>query len=593
MLSFEYLKDTQPWVKTWTNSGPHNFVLLQKGADINAFNKKIANTVIQNTNNDTTRKVTSIKFADSYLHYTFSHGTIIGDKSVYVKLFSFIAAFILLIACINFMNLSTAKASRRMKEVGIKKVIGAERGQLITQFLSESMFMATLAMLLALAITWLLLPQFNNITGKHLSLGFDLQLILALVGISIFTGLVSGSYPALYLSKFNPLAILKSKVSTSFAAIVSRKGLVIFQFTLSVILIVSVLVIYRQIQFIQSTNPGYNKDNIVRFDSEGKILGNEEPFINRLKAIPGVTNASFTINQIVGRNYATNGVDWPGKNPKDNIYFEGFQSGYDFFQTMDMHIAQGRDFSRSHGGDDSTVMLNESAVAVMGLKDPIGKNIRLYGQNVQIIGVVKDFHFESLHEAVKPAFFQLMHSSTNPWNKIIVKIKGGDQKQTISQIQKLYEEVNPGFPFSFNFLDEAYQKQYETEVRVSVLSRYFSGLAILISCLGLFGLAAFTAQKRQKEISVRKVVGASVTSITLMLSKDFIKLILISLLIAFPVSWYIMSNWLQGFAYRINIGAGVFLAAGASTIIITIITISYQSIKAALANPVKSLRSGD
>jgi putative ABC transport system permease protein len=590
VLSFEYLFSVQSWVKSWNNIGPHNFVLLQKGTDIKAFNKKIAN-VITEYSKDTTRSAFAVKFSDNYLLNTFSHGSKTGSKVVYVRLFSLIALFILIIACINFMNLSTAKASGRMKEVGIKKVIGAERGQLIAQFLSESMLIALLAMLLALGITWLLLPQFNQITGKQLTLDLSFPLVLALIGISLFTGLVSGSYPALYLSKFNPLAVLKSKVDTSFGAMISRKGLVVFQFTLSVILIVSVLVVYRQIKYIQSADPGYNKDNIVRFDSDGKLQGKQDVFVDRLKTIPGVVNASFTYNNMVGRNYGTTGLDWDGKNPSDNIYFEGFGGGYSFVETMGMHMAQGRSFNRSYGTDDSALMVNETAVAVMHLKNPVGKNIRINGNNKRIIGVVKNFHFESLHEAVKPAYFTPMNEEANPWIKFVVRIKGGQQKETIEQIKHLYESFNPGFPFTFDFLDEAYRKQYETEVRVGVLSRCFSGLAILISCLGLFGLAAFTAQKRQKEIGIRKVVGASVQGITLMLSKDFLRLVLISLLIAFPISWYLMSNWLQGFAYRVDLNAGVFLLAGFATIVITLLTISYQSIKAALTNPVKSLRS--
>jgi len=590
VLPFEYLFSVQSWVKSWNNTGPHNFVLLKEGTDIKAFNKKIAG-VITEFNKNSTRTPFAAKFSDNYLLNTFSHGSKTGSKVVYVRLFSLIALFILIIACINFMNLSTAKASSRMKEVGIKKVIGAERSQLIVQFLSESMLMAVLSTLLAVGLAWLLLPQFNDITGKQLRLDLSPKLIGALIGISMFTGLLSGSYPALYLSKFNPLAVLKSKVNTSFGAMISRKGLVVFQFTLSVILIVSVLVVYRQVKFIQSADPGYNKDNIVRFDSDGKLQGKQDVFAERLKSIPGVVNASFTFNNMIGRNFGTTGIDWDGKNPNDNIYFEGFGVGDSFVETMGMHMAQGRSFSRKYGADDSALLVNEAAVAVMHLKNPVGKNIRKYGHNARIIGVVKDFHFESLHEPVKPAYFMLMHQEANPWIKFVVRVKGGRQKETIEQIQHAYESFNPGFPFTYNFLDEDYQKQYETEVRVSVLAKYFSGLAILISCLGLFGLAAFTAQKRQKEIGIRKVVGASVQGITVMLSKDFLKLIVISLVIAFPVSWYLMSSWLQGFAYRIDLNAWVFLVAGLATILITLLTVSYQSIKAALANPVKSLRS--
>ncbi|HTE00690.1 MAG TPA: ABC transporter permease [Mucilaginibacter sp.] len=590
VLPFEYLYSVQGWVKSWNNTGPHNYVLLREGTDVKAFNQKIAN-VITEFNKTSTRSPFAAKFSDNYLLNTFSHGSKTGSKVVYVRLFSLIAIFILIIACINFMNLSTAKASGRMKEIGIKKVLGAERSQLIVQFLSESMLMTALSTLLALGFTWLLLPQFNQITGKQLTLDLSPQLVLALIGISLFTGLLSGSYPALYLSKFNPLAVLKSKVNTSFGALISRKGLVVFQFTLSVILIVSVLVVYRQIKYIQSADPGYNKDNIVRFDSDGKLQGKQDVFVERLKTIPGVVNASFTFNNMIGRNFGTTGLDWDGKNPNENIYFEGFGGGYGFAETMGMHMAQGRSFNRKYGADDSALMVNEAAVAVMHLKNPVGKNIRKFGHNARIIGVVKNFHFESLHEPVKPAYFMPMRQEANPWIKFVVRIKGGQQKETIEQIKQLYEASNPGFPFSYDFLDEAYQKQYETEVRVGVLSKYFSGLAILISCLGLFGLAAFTAQKRQKEIGIRKVVGASVQAITLMLSKDFLKLVLIALLLAFPISWYLMSNWLQGFAYRIDLNAGIFLLAGLAIMLITLLTISYQSIKAALANPVKSLRS--
>jgi putative ABC transport system permease protein len=591
VLSFDYLATmpAQNWVKTWGNGGPHNFVMLKKGTDINAFNKKIASIITKNCG-DTTRSLYAMRFSDIYLHDTFNHGTRIGGRDEYVKLFALIAIFILVIACINFMNLSTAKASGRMKEVGIKKVVGAGRGQLISQFLSESLLMALFTTVLAVGIAWLLLPQFNHLTGKDIKLDFDAPLLATLLGIMLFTGIISGSYPALYLSKFNPLAILKGKFNPSISEVIARKGLVVFQFTISVTLIIAVLVFYQQIQFIQSTTPGYNKENVIRFNAEGRLLGNEDAFAAQLKTIPGVVNASFTQHNIVGRNYATSGLSWDGNTADKAVYFEGFFGGYNFIETMGMKMAAGRTFSKSFSADSNNMILNEAAVKVMHLKDPVGKTIKGGNSLIQIIGVVKDFHFESLHEAVKPAFIALAQGKS-PWYKMMVRIKGTDQKETIAQIQKLYESYNPGFPFTYSFLDEAYQKQYETEVRVSMLSEYFSGLAIIISCLGLFGLVAFTAQKRQKEIGIRKVVGASVNSITFMLTKDFLKLVFIAVLIAFPLSWWMMNQWLNGFAYRINIGPLVFLIACSSVVLITILTVSFQAIKAALVNPVKSLRS--
>ncbi len=589
VLSFDYLGDVQNWVKTWGNLGPHNFVLLKEGADADAVNRKIAG-VIRANSEDTTRTLFLSKFSNIYLGNSFDHGQQTGSRMVYVRLFSLIAIFILLIACINFMNLSTAKASRRLKEIGIKKVVGAERKQLIFQFLSESMLLTLFATVFAIMITLILLPSFNQITGKQISLHIDASMIISFIAIILFTGLLAGSYPALYLSKFKPLAILKGKLNTSVAEVVSRKGLVIFQFTLSSILIIAVLIIYQQIQFIQNTNPGYHKENILRMDSEGKIQGTEETFIAELKKVPGVINASLTFNNMVGRNFGNSGISWDGKDPNSDVYFEGFGIGYDFIETMGMQMQNGRSFSRSYGADSSKIILNEAAINVMHLKDPVGKTIHLFNYPLQIIGVVKDFHFESLHTAVKPSYMLLQREGTNPWFKIMTRIKADHQQQTIAAIQHLYETYNPGFPFTFNFLDEAYQKQYDSEVRVSVLSKYFAGLAIIISCLGLFGLATFTAQKRRKEIGIRKVIGASVSNITAMLSKDFLLLVFISLIIAFPVSWWLMNNWLQGFAYRISITPFVFIVTGISVIVITLITISFQSIKAAIANPVKSLR---
>ena len=587
--SFDYLGDVQSWVKTWGNGGPHNFVMLKQGEDVNAFNKRITGLITKHSG-DTARMPFAMRFSDNYLENTFNHGSRVGGRGEYVKLFSLVAIFILVIACINFMNLSTAKASGRMKEVGIKKVVGADRSQLVIQFLSESTLLALFTTILAVGIAWLLLPQFNQLTGKDIHLEFDLSLIFTLIGIALFTGIVSGSYPALYLSKFNPLAILKGKISSSFSDLVARKGLVVFQFTISVVLIVAVLVVYQQIQFIQSTSPGYQKDNIVRFSSEGNLQGKEETFTAALKNIPGVVNASFTQHNIVGRNFGTGGLSWSGDINDQTVYFEGFFGGYNFVETLGMKMAAGRPFSKNFGAEASKVLLNETAVKRMNLKDPVGKNIKMFGGNFQIIGIVKDFHFESLHEPVVPAFI-LLAGGTNPAFKIMVRIKNDHQKETIAQIQHLYESYNPGFPFTYSFLDEAYQKQYETETRVSTLSEYFSMLAILISCLGLFGLVAFTAQKRQKEIGIRKVIGASVNSITFMLTKDFLGLVFIAVLIAFPLSWYLMDRWLSGFAYRINISPLVFLIAIASVILITILTVSFQAIKAALANPVKSLRS--
>ena len=583
ILSFDFFKTLAGWVSLWDHKGPSNYVLLNKGTDINAFNKNVASIVTVNSG-DTSSQVFATRFSDVYLHNIYGSNASGAGRIEYVRLFSILAIFILLIACINFMNLSTAKASRRLKEIGIKKVVGADRKQLIFQFLSESLLLTLFATVFAIIIALLLLPAFNRITGKEINLYFDTTTIIYFMAIVVCTGLLAGSYPALYLSKFNPLAVLNGTLNTSVAELLSRKGLVVFQFTLSTILIVAVIVIYQQMQLIQNTDAGYNKNSILRLSVEGSIRGKEESFIAALKNIPGVVNASSTFHKMVGRGYSHAGMQWPGKDSDNDVFFEAFEINYGFIETMGMKMKEGRSFSRSFGSDSTNIVLNETAVKAMGLKDPVGKTVQKFGRKMQVI--VKDFHFESLHEPIKPCYMFLL-----PGGSIVTSLQANNQRQTISAIERLYGKYNPGFPFTFNFLDEAYQKQYDSETRVSSLSKYFAGLAIVISCLGLFGLAAFTAQKRKKEIGVRKVIGASVANITAMLSKDFLRLIFISLTIALPASWWLMSNWLQGFAYRVNLTPYVFVVAGISVIIITLFTISFQAIRAAVANPVKSLRT--
>ena len=590
LLSFEYYKQIQPWVTSWGNTGPHNFIVLKKGSDVDAFNKRIAG-LIEKSSGDTARSPFAIRFSDNYLQNSFDHGNRIGGRIVNVKLFSIIALFILTIACINFMNLSTAKASRRLKEVGIKKVVGAGKKQLVFQFLGESMLLTFIAVILSVGSVYLLLPQFNRITGKEISLYPDAALITGLIGIGLFTGFVSGSYPALYLAGFNPIMILKGKMRNSFGEIWARRGLVIFQFAISIFMIVGVLVIYRQIQYIQNKDLGYQKDHVIRMDCEGKLIANEENFIAQLKKVPGVVNASFTYNVMIGRNYGDNGLEWVGKPPNEYIYFEGFGGGYDFIETMGMKLAEGRSFSKNYGDESHNIIVNEEAARIMGFKNPVGKNVTLFGNPKQIIGVVKDFHFESLRETVKPLYMNLIKQDSSPWIKLMIRVQAGREAETVERIRNLYEHFNPGFPFDFHFIDELYEKQYAAELRVGILSKYFAGLAIVISCLGLFGLTAFTAQKRQKEIGIRKVIGASVPSLVVMLSMDLLNQVLVAILIAVPISWWIMNQWLNGFAYRIPIGIGVFLIAGFSIITITFLTVSYQSIKAAFRNPVTSLRS--
>ena len=592
LLPIEMLMDVDPGFKEWGNTFPETYLLLKPGMKASAFNIKIADYIKRKTNNEILYRTPFIKrYADNYLYGRYENGVQAGGRIDYVKLFSVIAIFILVIACINFMNLSTAKAAARAKEVGVKKVVGAGRGILIGQYLAESMLMGIASMFLAAMLVTFFLPFFNQLTGKQIQLShIGAGLILSVLGITIFTGLISGSYPAFYLSRFKPVAVLKGKIRNSAGELFVRKGLVVFQFTLSIILIVGVLVVYRQLNFIQTKNLGYDRDHVISFNKDGNLINEkqQETFLSETRNIPGIISASCIGHSLTGHNNGTNGVEWEGKNPNDKTEFELVAVDYDMLETIGISMKEGRTFSKSFGSDSTKIIFNQAAIEFMGMKNPIGKTVKLSDSTMQIIGVAKDFHFQSLHDKVKPLLFYL-----NPQRayRFMARIQTGKEKYAIAKMQTLYRKFNPGFSFEYSFLDENYQQLYIAEQRVSVLSRWFAGLAILISCLGLFGLAAFKAQQRRKEIGIRKVVRASVSNLVILLSKDFFQLVLIAFLIAFPISWWMMSQWLQGYAYSIHVSAGVFIIAGCSILIITIMTVSFQAIRAAMANPANSLRS--
>jgi hypothetical protein len=434
------------------------------------------------------------------------------------------------------------------------------------------------------------MPLFNEITGKQLAIDFNARLIALMVGVTLLTGILSGSYPAFYLSGFNPITVLKGKIKSSWGELLARKGLVVFQFTISLLLIVSVIIIYQQVDFIQSADPGYNKDNVIYFDKEGKVSTNTEAFLTELRTMPGVVKASSIQENVVyeGGGSSTYGIQWPGKTDKDVIDFVVRSVDYDMLETLGIQIKEGRSFSKEFGSDSSNALFNETAIELMGLKNPVGAKIIMWGKKMTIAGVVKDLHISSFHEKILPIVFTLRPENTFT---IMAKLQAGKEKETLARIEAFYKTYNPGYVFQYKFLDNTYQAQYISEQRVSMLSKCFAGLAILISCLGLFGLAAFNAEIRTKEIGVRKVLGASVSSVTFLLSKDFFKLVIIAAAIAFPLAWWAMSEWLDGFAYKISIGAGVFVLAFAAIVVLTILTVGFQAIKAAVANPVKSLRT--
>lgn len=576
----------QPQWYEWDELLYRTYVLLTEGSDPELLNEKIAG-FIKTKYKNSPDELFIRPYSSGYLHGKYENGVQAGGRIEYVKLFSILAVFILVIASINFMNLSTAKAFSRAKDVGIKKSMGAGRKIMILQYLTESLVLTFFALVLSIAVVQLLLPEFNLLTGKNLSLVFDLKLCIAISVVVAFTGLLAGSYPAFYLSGFNPALVLKGKLKTEKGEVSVRKGLVVFQFALSVVFIVSVVVVYKQVDLIQTKNLGYNKDNIIYFDSEG-FTGIEQDlaFISEVRTIPGVSHASGTSEIIVNPSAIMTGVSWPGKNPEEEFVFHGAGVMEGMIELLGIEIKEGRSFSYDFQSENDQLIINEAALELMGLKDPVGQVIDFYG-NAEIVGVAKNFHFQSFYEEVNPYVFLLERGAM----QFMVKLEAGNEQESLSKVEGLYRKFNPGYNFNYKYLDQDYQALYASEHRVAALSRYFAGIAIMISCLGLFGLATFTAERRVKEIGIRKVLGSSEWKILTLLTGDFAKMVLVAVVVAIPISYYMSKSWLDGFAFKIDLKWWFFIGAGALTMLIALLTVSFQAFKAAMMNPVKSLKS--
>ncbi|MGC3943002.1 MAG: ABC transporter permease [Chryseolinea sp.] len=585
LLNYDLFLKSHDWLKTWDSSDPFTMVLLKPGADLNAFRNKISKFIVNKVPKSKQRLIAH-PYADGYLHGTFENGVNTGGRIQYVKLYTLIGVFILVIAAINYMNLSTAKAARRIKEMGIQKAIGAPRRWLIIQQLGESFTVVGIAMLLALLFADLLLGPFNTLSGKHLTFSFDPSLLTVVVSIMAVTSLLAGAYPALYLSRFNPAATLRGVVHTGKRELVARRVLVVFQFVISVVLISAALVVYRQLDFIHHRNLGYDRERVIHFDTENV----SDAFMNELKAVPGVINGGRFYHDLMGRHGLTGAVDWPGRAPEEHVNFGNLEMGYDLVETMDFEIVEGNSFRRDFGSL-SQIIFNESAVKAMGMKDPIGTHIKLWGDDKEIVGVVKDFNFESMYSKVGPCFLQLVPMVDGYPSRIMVKLKPEDQAATLDRIEQFFRKYNAGLAFEYTFLDDDYQRLYQAEQRVATLSRYFSGITVVIGCLGLFGLAAFTAERRSKEIGIRKVLGSSNAGIVSLLSKEFLSIVLIAILIAIPLSHLILASWLNGFQYRIDIPLYYYALASAGAIMIALVTVGWQAYRAASSDPAKVLRT--
>ncbi|MVM31477.1 FtsX-like permease family protein [Spirosoma sp. HMF4905] len=526
-----------------------------------------------------------------YLYGNYQNGVPVGGRIEYVRIFSIVALFLLLIACINFMNLATARSALRAREIGVRKVIGALRSSLIGQFISESFVTSLLAVGLALSLVWIALPLFNTEFNKQLTLQpTDPALWLIVVGLVLLTGLLSGSYPAVFLSSLQPAKTLKGTLRLGTGPVLFRRALVIVQFTLSTSLIVGMIILGRQMQYLQTKNLGMDRENVVVIPLEGEILkpGRAELVRQRALRLSGVASAA-TVNHLPTNIQGGSGdLNWPGKDPGQKAEVSADFVGPDFAKMMNIKLLAGRDFQVNRPADSAGYLVNESAAKLMRMTNPIGKEIDFLRGKGPIIGLLQDFHLQSLHQKITPLILAFDDGNAS---YLLIKLKAGQTSPTLTSLERLIKQANPTYPFTYLFLDEAYGRLYSREQQVTTLINSFGVLAIFISCLGLFGLVAFMAEQRTKEIGIRKVLGASVTSLVTLLSKDFLKLILIAIVIASPIAWYAMNRWLQSFAYRIDLDWWVFALAGLLAVSIALLTISFQSVKAALMNPVKSLRS--
>ncbi len=592
----------------------HTYILLKPGTDYKAFNKNFLQVIDKyilpqakqfmqiETMEDFAKTGNKLEYSlmpvtDIHLHSARQAELSANGNIQYVYIFSAVAIFILLIACINFMNLSTARSAGRAKEVGIRKVLGTEKKSLIGQFLTESILTAFIALFIALAITWLSLSWFNSMAGKEMQITtlFKPQYLVFLLVLPIIVGTLAGSYPAFFLSSFKPIAVLKGKINSGVKKSNLRSSLVVFQFATSIILIIGTIVIYKQLNYIQTSKVGFNKEQVLVVDNSGVPRESRTALQNEIEKLSSVKSASFA-NFLPVSNSSRNDNTFSTEavmNEKNGFNMQVWRVDYNYIPTLQMEIIKGRNFSPQFGSDSLAIIINETTASLLGTGNPLGKKVYTSDGpdkgtiSYTVVGVVKNFNFESLRKNVGPLCMRLGNNSFAS----AFRISTTDMDVLIKNIEGKYKAMAPGMPFNYSFLDESFDNMYKEEQRVGKVSITFSLLAVIIACLGLFGLATYMAEQRTKEIGVRKVLGASVAGIVSMLSKDFLKLVAISFVIAVPLAWWAMNNWLQDFANRINISWWIFIVAGVVAMLIAVFTVSFQAIKAAIANPVKSLRT--
>jgi ABC-type antimicrobial peptide transport system permease subunit len=597
LMPFSYAEATENWVKNgrtqWENNSYIIFVGLQPGVTAAQINLKIKNLIAENVPSARAYKpeVFLHPLKDWHLHSDFKNGKVAGGFIDYVRMFSIIGALVLLIACINFVNLSTARSEKRAREVGVRKAIGSLRRDLIFQFLTESLLTTFVALLFAIAFVQLALPYFNALTTDSIDIPYSNPVFWCLmIAYVLLIGLAAGARPAFYLSAFNPIKVLKGRVQLGKGSTLPRKILVVVQFSCSVAFIISTVIIYQQIKYVKDRPTGYSTDRLVTTFMTRDLAPQYEALKNDLMASGMVENVTKASSPLTSIGWHSEIGQWPGQTAgEQKINVGAVIIAQNYFNTVGMKLVTGRDFLGNYKADSSTIIVNESAIKQMGLKNPINQTITFAGQQSRIIGVVKDALMESPFNPVEPTVFTPVNDFSS---QVIYRLSpGANPHEAIEKIGKIFDKYNPAYPFTYSFVNEAYDHKFNLETLVGKLAGIFAGLAIFVSCLGLFGLAAYVAEQRTKEIGIRKVLGASAAQVWMLLSGNFILLVIISCVIASPIALYFLSNWLQKYDYRITIGPGVFILSAIIAIIVTLITISFQSVKAALANPVKSLRS--
>jgi len=588
MLAFEEYRRNNDWVDGWGNNGFRMLAKLTPGADPSIVSGKIR-MIIQENQESNTSVLFLQPLVERHLWSNYDEGVLVGGRIDYVRILGIVGILILVIAAINFTNLATARSAQRAMEIGIRKSFGGSRGSLAAQFLGEAMATSAVALLVAVVAVAALLPGFNSLTDKALSLAsFGPAIWTTFVGLAILTGFLAGTYPALVLSRMGAISVMRGRARSTGGGGALRRTLVVFQFAVSVLLIVGTMTVYGQLDYIQNKNLGLDRENVYLIELEGGAREQYDAFKSRLLQHTGIVSMTTGWENPFDINTGTSDPDFDGKDPDDNTSYAVSGVGYDFVETMGIEMLSGRVWDPAIALDSAHVIINESAAATMPVADPVGERWSMWGREGIVLGVMKDFHTRSMYSEIGPLALRLDEADGG---SVFFRISPGQTASALETIESVYREFSPGYPYQGKFLDDEYDAMYRSEAIIGTLANWFAVLAVVIACLGLYGLAAFTTARRTKEIGVRKVLGASVPSVMLLLTREFAVLVGIAFVLATPVAWYVMSDWLQNFEYRIELGASIFIAAAVGMVIITYATVGWQSFRAAVANPSDALRS--